>query len=133
MNLYDYLLERRGKTAGGCAKAAREAYDRFVKYGKTCVPQQTCDPFTFVFSEYGFQAFTFCPDQIVTTNGHLGIVTGWCDTPSGYAVCIKTASGDYRCLADNVEQADYPEGLVEILRGKVHQKVDEAFDGGEHA
>ena len=95
---------------------------------RPAVPQRETDPFTFVMSDHGYQAFLFRPDQVVETNVGLGIVTGWGETMSGWHVRGRVAKGDFYWRAEDLKQAAYPEGLVEILRGKVHTKVDEAFE-----
>lgn len=125
MNLYNYLLTK----SDNPARAAKEAYERFQAHGRTLVPERDCDPFVFAFAEGGYQAFTFKPDQVVKNKqGDLAIVTGWKSTPSHrWLVRIKTADSEYDSLAEELEPAAFPEGLVEILRGKVHDKVDEAF------
>ena len=125
MTLYNYLLIK----SDNLARTAKEAYDRFQAHGRTLVPRQDCDPFVFAFTEGGYQAFTFRPDQVVKNKqGELAIVTGWKNTPShGWLVRIKTASCEYDSCAEDLSPAAFPEGLVEILRGKVHTKVDEAF------
>lgn len=128
MNLYNYLMSKSTNTTR-VAKEAKEAYERFRAHVRTRVLQQDCDPFVFAFVEGGYQAFTFRPDQVVQNKrGELAIVTGWKDTPSrGWLVRIKTAVNEYDSLAEELTPAAFPEGLVEILRGKVHDKVDEAF------
>ena len=128
MNLYDYLFTVRKLNRGKAAKAAAEAYNRFIENGKTLVPRRETDPFTFVMSDHGYQAFLFRPDQVVETDVGLGIVTGWGETMSGWHVRGRVAKGDFYWRAEDLKQAAYPEGLVEILRGKVHTKVDEAFE-----
>ena len=45
----------------------------------------------------------------------------------GWLVRIKTADSEYDSLAEELSPAAFPKGLVEILRGRVHGKVDEAF------
>lgn len=127
MNLYKYLTEYRGLDSSHAAGEAKRAYARFQNHGRTCVPQKDCDPFTFMTRDGGYQAFTFRPDQIVDAKGELAIVTGWRDTQSRWLVRIKTANSEYASLAEDLEPAAFPEGLVEIMRGKVHTKVDEAF------
>ena len=123
MNLYNYLL----RNAPNVAKEATEAYERFRAHGRTLAPQQDCDPFVFAFAEGGYQAFTFKPDQVVDAEGELAVVTGWAETFSGWKVRAKTAKGEFNWEAEDLKPAAFPEGLVEILRGKVHTKVDEAF------
>ena len=128
MNLYEYLTECRGLDSSHAAGEAKRAYARFQKHGRTCVPQKDCDPFTFMAWDGGFQSFTFDVDQVVKTRqGELAIVTGWGETPSGWKVRAKTANGEYDWCAGDLTPAAFPEGLVEILRGRVHTKVDEAF------
>ena len=128
MNLYEYLINKSNRST--CAAAvAKEAYARFQAYGRTLAPHKDCDPFVFAFSEGGYQAFTFYPDQIVKNRqGDLAIVTGWKDTSShGWLVRIKTADSEYDSLAEELSPAAFPKGLVEIIRGRVHGKVGEAF------
>lgn len=127
MNLYDYLFTVRKLDRGKAAKAAAEAYNRFIENGKTLVPRRETDPFTFVMSDHGYQAFTFKPDQVVDTSAGLGIVTGWFEA-GGWCVRVRLAKGEFHYRAEDLKHAAYPEGLVEILRGKVHTKVDEAFE-----
>lgn len=123
MNLYSYLMGGSSNTIRA-AKEAKEAYERF----QTLVPRTDCDPFVFTFVGCGYQAFTFRPDQVVKTkNGELAIVTGWDNTPSGWKIRAKTAKGEFHWEAEDLKPAAFPEGLVEILRGRVHGKVDEAF------
>lgn len=128
MNLYDYLFTVRKLDRGKAAKAAAEAYNRFIENGKTLVPQRETDPFTFVMSDHGYQAFTFKPDQVVNAKDELAIVTGWGETASGWRVRARIAKGEFHWEPEDLKPAAYPEGLVEILRGKVHTKVDEAFE-----
>ena len=129
MNLYEYLMSKSNNTTRA-AKEAKEAYERFLAHGRTLVPQQDCDPFVFAFCGHGAQAFTFYPDQIVKNRqGDLAIVTGWKDTSShGWLVRIKTADSEYDSLAEELSPAAFPKGLVDIIRGRVHGKVDEAFE-----
>lgn len=127
MNLYEYLVNKSSITAACAAKEAKEAYDRYREYGRTLVPVRDCDPFVFAFVGHGYQAFTFKPDQIVDAKGELAVVTGWGETTSGWKVRAKTAKGEFHWEAEDLKPAAFPEGLVEILRGKVHTKVDEAF------
>lgn len=126
MNLYEYLVNRSSITTARAAKEAEEAYKRYRAYVQTTDPQ---GPFVFAYIDHGYQAFTFRTDQVVKNKqGKLAIVTGWKSTPAhGWLVRIKTADGEYDSLAEDLEPAAFPEGLVEILRGKVHDKVDEAF------
>lgn len=126
MNLYNYLMSKSNNTTR-VAKEAKEAYERFRAHGRTLVPQQDCDPFVFAFCGNDSQAFTFYPDQIVDAKGELAVVTGWIETHSGWKVCAKTAKGEFHWEAEDLKPAAFPEGLVEILRGRVHGKVDEAF------
>ena len=128
MNLYNYLMSKSNNTTRAAAEA-KEAYERFRAHGRTLVPQQDCDPFVFAFTEGGYQAFTFRPDQVVKNKqGELAIVTGWTyASVHGLLVRVKTSRGEYDSCAEDLEPAAFPEGLVEILRGKVHTKVDEAF------
>lgn len=123
MNLYEYLVNRSGITTACAAKEAKEAYERFRADGRTL----DCDPFVFAFVGHGYQAFTFYPDQIVDARGELAVVTGWGEASSGWKVRAKTAKGEFHWDAEDLKPATFPEGLVEILRGKVHTKVDEAF------
>lgn len=127
MNLYKYLTERRGLDSSHAAGEAKQAYARFQEHGRTCVPQKDCDPFTFITWDGGFQSFVFKPDQVVDANGELAIVTGWGETRHGWSVLAKTAKGEFYWEAEDLKPAAFPEGLVEILRGRVHAKVDEAF------
>ncbi len=127
MNLNDYLINRSSLTTARAAKEAKEAYERYREYGRTLVPVRDCDPFVFAFVGHGYQAFTFKPDQIVDAKGELAVVTGWGETTSGWKVRAKTAKGEFHWEAEDLKPAAFPEGLVEILRGKVHTKVDEAF------
>lgn len=128
MNLYNYLMTRTApNNTTRAAKEAKEAYERFKAHGRTLVPVRDCDPFVFAFIGHGYQAFTFKPDQVVDAKGELAVVTGWGETPSGWKVCAKTAKGEFYWEAEDLKLAAFPEGLVEILRGKVHTKVDEAF------
>lgn len=127
MNLYNYLMSK-SNNGTRSAGEAKKAYERFQAHGRTLVPQQDCDPFVFAFAEGGYEAFTFRPDQVVKNRqGDLAIVTGWKRTSSGWCVRIKTADREYDSCAEDLTPAAFPEGLVEILRGKVHTKVDEAF------
>lgn len=128
MNLYDYLMNQSNNAAIAATKA-KEAYERFQAYGRTLVPVKYCDPFVFTFASHGYQAFTFKPDQVVRSKngGNLAIVTGWREFGAGWCVLAKTATGEFDFLAEQLEPASFPEGLVEILRGRVHGKVDEAF------
>lgn len=125
-NLYNYLMAEKGMTAEKAIAIAKKAYDRFVENGRTLVPARTCDQFAFMVSENGYQAFTFRRDQVVTAGGELGIVTGWFEA-GDWCVRVKTARGEFHYRAEGLTPAAFPEGLVEILRGKVHDKVDEAF------
>lgn len=125
-NLYNYLMDQSNNTTRA-AMEAKEAYERFRAHGRTLVPQQDCDPFVFAFINHGYQAFTFHTDQIVDARGDLAIVTGWKETSSGWKVRAKTVKGEYDWDADDLKPAAFPDGLVEILRGRVHGKVDEAF------
>ena len=128
MNLYEYLMSKSNNTTRA-ANEAKEAYKRFQAYARSSPVRDYYDPFVFAFCGHGSQAFTFYPDQIVKNRqGELAIVTGWKDTSShGWLVRVKTAKGEYDSLAEELAPAAFPEGLVEILRGKVHGKVDEAF------
>jgi len=130
MNLYDYLINRSSITSACAAKEAKVAYERFQAYGRTLVPQKDCDPFVFAFVDHGYQAFTFRLDQVVKskTSGSLAIVTGWREVGSGWHVRARTAKGEFDFDAEDLEPASFPEGLVEIMRGRVHGKVDEAFE-----
>ena len=127
MNLYGYLMYQSNNTTRA-AKEAKEAYARFQAYGRTLVPVRDCDPFHFAYVDLGYQSFMFKPDQIVDAKGDLAIVTGWKETSSGWKVRAKTARGEYDWKAEDLRPAEFPDGLVEILRGRVHGKVDEAFE-----
>lgn len=129
MNLYNYLMM---KTAPNdttrAAKEAKEAYERFQARRQRQLPQpEDADPFAFAYVGHGYQAFTFRPDQIVDAEGELAVVTGWDETSSGWKVRAKTAKGEFHWNAEDLKPAVFPEGLVEILRGRVHDKVDGAF------
>ena len=127
MNLYNYLMNQSNNTTL-VAKQAKEAYERFQAYGRTLVPVRDCDPFVFASIDHGYQAFTFKPDQVVDAKGELAVVTGWIEAGAGeWRVRAKTAKGEFCWKAEDLKPAAFPEGLVEILRGKVHGKVDEAF------
>ena len=126
MNLYGYLISKFNNEMRA-AKEAEEAYDRFQASGALDTLEKGCNPFIFAFVERGFQSFTFKPDQVVDANGDLAIVTGWDKTVSGWRIRAKTVKGEYHWQAEQLKPAAFPEGLVEILRGKVHAKVDEAF------
>lgn len=128
MNLYDYLMSKSNNTTRAAAEA-KEAYARFQACIRTKLEPQRLDvnPFAFVFVDHGYQAFAFKPDQVVDAKGELAIVTGWADTHTGWKVCTKTAKGEPYWEAEELKPAAFPEGLVEILRGRVHGKVDEAF------
>lgn len=125
-NLYNYLMDKFNNTTRTIMEA-KAAYRRFQAHGRTLVPQQDCDPFVFAFVDHGYQAFTFRPDQLVDAKGKLAIVTGWTETVTGWRVVAKTAKDEICWDAEDLEPAMIPVGLVEILRGKVHTKVDEAF------
>lgn len=128
MNLYEYLTKHRGLDSSHAAGEAKRAYTRFQEHGRLLVPTRDCDPFTFAYFDNGYQAFTFKPDQIVKDRrGELAVVTGWGETSSGWKVRAKTAKGEYHWEAEDLKPAAFPEGLVEILRGRVHGKVEEAF------
>lgn len=128
MNLYNYLMTKTAPNdTARAAEEAKRAYERFQAHGRTLVPARDCDPFVFAYVDHGYQAFTFKPDQIVDAKGELAVVTGWGETSSGWKVRVKTARGEFHREAEDLEPAAFPEGLVEILRGKVHDKVDEAF------
>lgn len=129
MNLYEYLINKSSITTGCAAKEAKEAYERFRAHGRTLVPQQDCEPFVFAFVDHGYQAFTFKPDQVVMskTSGSLAIVTGWREVGSGWHVRARTANGEFDFEAEELKPEAIPDWIVEILRGKVHAKVDEAF------
>ena len=129
MNLYNYLMTRAApNNTARAAAEAKEAYERFQTHGPALSPRD-CDPFAFAFVDHGYQAFTFKPDQVVKSrkSGSLAIVTGWREVGSGWHVRARTAKGEFDFEAEDLEPAAFPEGLVEILRGKVHTKVDEAF------
>ena len=128
MNLYGYLIGKFNNEMRA-AKEAKEAYDRFQVTFEGWIPvfEKDCNPFVFVFVDRGYQAFTFKPDQVVNANDELAIVTGWDKTASGWKVRAKTAKGEYHWQAEQLKPAAIPEGLVEILRDRVHNKVDEAF------
>lgn len=51
---------------------------------------------------------------------------GWREVASEWRVRAKTANGELDFKAEDLTPAEFPEGLVEILRGKVHDKVDVA-------
>lgn len=124
MNLYEYLKGR----PCNVAREAKEAYGRFQEYRQKPLPRlEDVDPFVFAFVDNGYQAFTFKPDQVVDTSNGLAIVTGWSRATTGWRVRAKTAEGEISRLAEELKPAAFPEGLVEILRGRVHGKVDEAF------
>lgn len=124
MNLYEYLMSKSNNTTRA-AKEAKEAYDRFQEH----VSISDCGPFVFAFVDHGYQAFTFRPDQVVRSNtsGSLAIVTGWREVGSGWHVRARTAKGEFDFEAEDLKPEAIPDGIVEILRGKVHAKVDEAF------
>lgn len=125
MNLYEYLKSR----PCNVAQEAQKAYERFQAHvRKTPEPwKREVNPFVFAFTDNGYQAFTFAPDQVVDAKGGLAIVTGWTQPGNGWRVLAKTAAGVHAWPAEELKPAAFPEGLVEILRGKVHAKVDEAF------
>lgn len=125
MNLYSYLRTR----SCNVVQEAKKAYERFQAHvRKTLEPwKREVDPFVFAFTDNGYQAFAFGRDQVVDAPCGLAIVTGWVETPSGWRVSAKTAKGESRWEAEELKPAAFPEGLVEILRGRVHGKVDEAF------
>lgn len=128
MNLYNYLMTKTAPIdTTRAAEEAKEAYERFQAHGRTLSPVRDCDPFTFAYVGYGYQAFTFKPDQVVDAKGELAIVTGWGETMSGWKVRAKTAKGEFHWEAEDLKPAAFPEGLVEILRGRMHGRVDEAF------
>ncbi len=128
MNLNDYLINRSSITTACAAKEAKEAYERFRAHGRDC------DPFVFAFVDHGYQAFTFKPDQVVRskTSGSLAIVTGWREVGSGWKVRARTAKGEFDFEAEDLKPEAIPDGIVEILRGRVHSKVDEAFKEDKH-
>lgn len=147
MTLYEYLNKDK-KDANGTpwdrAVAAKEAYRRYcselsAERSTSVVPM---DSFSFMLVDIGLQAFTYAKDQLVIAGKgcDLGIVVGWRQTLGMWYVRVKTAGGIDGYRAEDLSPADYPEGIVELVRGacggdgterlkdKVHAKVDEAFD-----
>lgn len=126
MNLYNYLMNKSNNTTR-VAEEAAEAYKRFRAHGRMLTPVKDCDPFVFAFIDHGYQAFTFKLDDVVNANGAIAIVTGWVEAEHGWRVCVRTARGEGPLYAEELKPAEFPDGLIEILRGRVHGKVDEAF------
>ena len=123
MNLYQYLTKKTANDMTRAAVMAEEAYGRFQKY----VSINDCDPFAFAFVDHGYQAFTFKPDQVVKSvkSGCLAIVAGWREVGAGWHVRAKTAEGEFDFDAEGLELAEFPEGLVEIMkREKLHGNKD---------
>lgn len=134
MNLYNYLMEKSGRDATKAARMAAEAFARFKTYVKhhNCPDAQT-DEFEFAFLDgKGYESFAWKPNDVVnvaprsrTGKTELGIVSGYALTcPAGWAVTVQTASSkDVWCGVAQLSHAQFPPGLVEIIRKK--------FDKGE--
>ena len=85
----------------------------------------------------GFDAFAWAKDTLVRLkhSGAIGLVTGWCDV--GFSnpkanVQVTTANGESGQPPGNLEVAQIPPEVLEYvastLKGRVHEKVEEAFD-----
>lgn len=142
MNLYDYLRCTRLYNDARIATEAGKAYKKYLEAMKS-VPKEPMDPFFFMMTVPGAGSFVFNVNDIVNIRGGvLAIVTGWKNTPSGWFVTVRDAKQNFDCDPTSLTMAEFPEGLVDIiranmaagqcapgLRDRVHEKVDEAFDG----
>ena len=134
MNLYNYLMTKSGQNATKAARMAAEAFARFKENAKhcNCADAQT-DAFEFTFLDgKGYESFAWKPNDVVnvaprsmTGKTELGIVSGYALTcPAGWTVVVQTASSkDVWCSVAQLSHAQFPPGLVEIIRKK--------FDKGE--
>lgn len=129
MNLYNYLMAKSGQNATKAARMAAEAFARFKENAKhcTCADAQI-DAFEFTFLDgKGYESFAWKPNDVVNVaprsmNGktELGIVSGYALASSGWTVVVQTASAkDVWCSAAQLSCAEFPPGLVEIIRKKL--------------
>lgn len=134
MNLYNYLMAKSGQNATKAAKMAAEAFARFKENAKhcTCADAQT-DAFEFTFLDgKGYESFAWKPNDVVNVvprSGYnhprgLAVLSGYKLTSSGWVVVGQMAAdADVWFTVDQLSHAQFPPGLVEIIRRK--------FDKGE--
>lgn len=134
MNLYNYLMEQSGRNATKAAKMAAEAFDRFKAYVKhyNCADAQT-NAFEFTFLDgKGYKSFAWKPNDVVNVvprSGYnhpkgLAVLSSYKLTTSGWLVVGQMATdADVWFTVDQLSHAQFPPGLVEIIRRK--------FDKGE--
>jgi hypothetical protein len=74
---------------------------------------------------------------VKTRSGCLGLTVGWDKvgiSSCNYAVSVRTAGGVGCLYPEDLEKAEIPPEVLEYvkstLQGKVHDKVDEAFEEG---
>lgn len=142
MNLFNYLRGIRAFTEGRAASEAGKAYKKYLEVMKSS-HKEPLDPFFFMMTVPGAGSFVFSVNDIVNVKSKdLAIVTGWKNTPHGWLVTVRDAKMEYDICPEDLAMAEFPEGLVDIiranmaaeqcasgLRDRVHEKVDEAFDG----
>ena len=122
---------------------AETLYGRYLSYmhdHRTAAEPISLAQFLFAKIEpTGFDSFVWPKDTLVKikSNGMLGMVTDWRDvgcSSSHVEVEVKHARGTGCFRPDQIEKAEVPPEVLEYvastLKGKVHGKVDEAFDGG---
>ena len=78
-------------------------------------------------------SFMMDKDVLVKTDtGKIGVTVGWKVGTGGFSVLVKTASGVAPYHYESLEIAEIPPEVLEYvkstLQGRVHGKVDEAFD-----
>lgn len=119
-------------------------YSRYLEYMKAhheaAVPMSLAQFLLTKVVVSGFDAFTWAKGTLVKVkdSNMIGIVTGWSDIGFSHpkaAVEVRTAKGESGQYPANLEVAEIPPEVLEYvastLKGKVHDKVEEAFDADQ--
>lgn len=119
-------------------------YSRYLEYMKAhheaVVPLSLAQFLLTKVEDSGFDAFTWAKDTLVRVkdSNMIGIVTGWSDigfSNPTVAVEVRTAKGEGGQHPANLEVAEIPPEVLEYvastLKGRVHDKVEEAFDADQ--
>ena len=132
--MVDVLVLDRGLTAADGARAAHEAFNRYVECTRRT--NTVKDEVEFLLSLADtFGVFMGPLNSVVKRrDGRLGVVTGYINWPTGWQLVVKIAGGQANDGYDEVVDAKIPSELIEIAIGsrdtikeKVHEKVEEAF------
>lgn len=119
-------------------------YSRYLEYMKAhheaLIPLSLAQFLLTKVEDSGFDAFMWAKDTLVRVkdSNMIGIVTGWDDigfSNPTVAVEVRTAKGEGGQSPANLEVAQIPPEVLEYvastLKGRVHDKVEEAFDADQ--